>query len=199
MDEATRERVFEPFFTTKPEGKGTGLGLATVYGIVKQNRGFIDVQTERGHGTTFEVYLPRFAGETEQLAEKAKQRPFTGTETILLVEDERALLQIVRETLESLGYTVLAASSPGDAILLCEAYPGEIHLLLTDVVMPTMNGKELKESLERIKPGLRTLFMSGYTANTVTHCGIVDADLFFIQKPFTREELAARIREALEG
>ncbi len=199
MDETTRGQVFEPFFTTKPEGKGTGLGLATVYGIVKQNRGFIDVRSEPGRGTTFEVYLPRFAGEAERPAEEVEQRPLTGTETVLLVEDEPALLQIVRETLESLGYTVLASSSPGDAILLCEKHAGEIHVLVTDVVMPTMNGKELKERLERIKPGLRTLFMSGYTANTVTHRGVVDADLFFIQKPFTREALASKIREALQG
>ncbi len=199
MDETTRGQVFEPFFTTKREGKGTGLGLATVYGIVKQNGGFIDVRSEPGRGTTFEVYLPRFAGEAERPTEKGAQRPLTGTETVLLVEDEPALLQIVQETLESLGYTVLGASSPGDAILLCEKHAGEIHLLVTDVVMPTMNGKELKERLERIMPGLRTLFMSGYTANTVTHRGIVDADLFFIQKPFTREALASKIREALQG
>jgi CheY-like chemotaxis protein/anti-sigma regulatory factor (Ser/Thr protein kinase) len=199
MDETTRGQVFEPFFTTKPEGKGTGLGLATVYGIVKQNHGFIDVDSEPGRGTTFEVYLPRFAGKAERPAEEVEQRPLTGTETVLLVEDEPALLQIVRETLGSLGYTVLAASSPGDAILLCEAHPGEIHVLVTDVVMPTMNGNELRGRLERMKPGLRTLFMSGYTANTVTHRGIVDADLFFIQKPFTREALASKIREALQG
>jgi PAS domain S-box-containing protein len=199
MDEATRERVFEPFFTTKPEGKGTGLGLATVYGIVKQSRGFIDVQSEPGRGTTFEVYLPRFAGEAEQPAEKRDERPLTGTETVLLVEDEPALLQIVRETLESLGYTVLAASSPGDAILLCETHPGQIHVLLTDVVMPTMNGNELRGRLERIKPGLRTVLMSGYAADVTMRRGIVDPVQCFIQKPFTREVLATRIREALKG
>ena len=199
MDEATRERVFEPFFTTKPEGKGTGLGLATVYGIVKQNRGFIDVHSEPGRGTTFEVYLPRFAGEAERPAEKGDERPLTGTETVLLVEDEPALLQIVRETLESLGYRVLAASSPGDAVLLCETHPGEIHVLLTDVVMPTMNGNELRGRLERIKPGLRTVLMSGYAADTTTRRGIVDPGRCFIQKPFTREALASKIREALQG
>ena len=199
MDEATRERVFEPFFTTKPEGRGTGLGLATVYGIVKQNRGFIDVHSEPGRGTTFEVYLPRFAGEAERPAEKGDERPLTGSETVLLVEDGPALLRIVRETLESLGYTVLAASTPGDAILLCETHPGEIHVLLTDVVLPTMNGNELRERLERIKPGLRTVLMSGYAADVTTHRGIVDPAQCFIQKPFTREALASKIREALQG
>ncbi len=199
MDETTRGQVFEPFFTTKPEGKGTGLGLATVYGIVKQNGGFIDLLSEPGHGTTFEVYLPRSSGEAERPAEKGEQRPLTGTETVLLVEDEPALLEIVRETLESLGYTVLAAGSPGDAVLLCETHPGEIDVLLTDVVMPKMNGNELRERLERIKPGLRTVLMSGYVADATTHREIVDRGQCFIQKPFTREALASKIREALQG
>ncbi len=199
MDETTRGQVFEPFFTTKPEGKGTGLGLATVYGIVKQNGGFIDLRSEPGHGTTFEVYLPRSSGEAERPAEKGEQHPLTGTETVLLVEDEPALLEIVRETLESLGYTVLAAGSPGDAVLLCETHPGEIDVLLTDVVMPKMNGNELRERLERIKPGLRTVLMSGYAADATTHREIVDRGQCFIQKPFTREALASKIREALQG
>jgi CheY-like chemotaxis protein len=199
MDETTRGQVFEPFFTTKPEGKGTGLGLATVYGIVKQNGGFIDVRSEPGHGTTFEVYLPRSSEAAERPAEKGDERPLTGTETVLIVEDELALLQIVRETLESLGYTVLVASSPGDAVLLCETYPGEIHVLLTDVVMPTMNGNELRGRLERIKPGLRTVLMSGYTADAMTQHEIMDRGQCFIQKPFTREALASKIREALQG
>ncbi len=199
MDAATRERVFEPFFTTKPEGKGTGLGLATVYGIVKQNRGFIDVHSEPGRGTTFEVYLPRCAGEAERPAETGDGGPLTGSETVLLVEDEPALLQIVQETLESLGYTVLAACSPGDALLLCETHPGPIHVLLTDVVMPTMNGNELRARLERIKPGLRTVLMSGYAAEITAPRGIVGPGRCFLQKPFTREALASRIREALKG
>jgi two-component system cell cycle sensor histidine kinase/response regulator CckA len=199
MDEATRERVFEPFFTTKPEGRGTGLGLATVYGIVKQNHGFIEVRSEPGRGATFEVYLPRFAGEAERPAEKRDERPLTGTETVLLVEDEPALLQVVRETLESLGYRVLAASSPGDAILLYETHPGEIHVLLTDVVMPAMNGNELRERLERIKPGLRTVLMSGYAADVTTRRGNTHPVQCFLQKPFTREALASKIREALQG
>ncbi|HVO10293.1 MAG TPA: PAS domain S-box protein [Vicinamibacteria bacterium] len=199
MDETTRGQVFEPFFTTKPEGKGTGLGLATVYGIVKQNTGFIDVHSEPGHGTTFEVYLRRSSEEAERPAEKGDERSLTGTETVLLVEDEPALLQIVRDSLESLGYTVLAASSPGEAVLLCQMHPGEIHVLLTDVVMPTMNGNELQGLLERIKPGLRTVMMSGYPANATTQPKIVGQGQLFIQKPFTREALASKIREALQG
>jgi CheY-like chemotaxis protein len=143
--------------------------------------------------------LPRFAGEAEQPAEKGDERPLTGTETVLLVEDEPALLAIVGATLESLGYTVLAANSPGDAILLCETHPGEIHVLLSDVVMPTMNGNELRGRLERIKPGLRTVMMSGYAADASTRHGIVDPGRCFIQKPFTREALASKIREALRG
>jgi PAS domain S-box-containing protein len=198
MDKATLERAFEPFFTTKAEGKGTGLGLATVYGIAKQNGGLVDVYSEPAHGTTFKVYLPRFVGEAEQPAQKKEPGSLRGTETVLIVEDEPLLLEIIGEGLQELGYDVVTAGSPGDAILLCEKHAGAIHLLLTDVIMPTMNGKELQQRLERIKPGLRTIFMSGYTANVVASRGIVDADMLFIQKPFTFEALASKVREALQ-
>jgi CheY-like chemotaxis protein len=198
MDKATLERAFEPFFTTKAEGKGTGLGLATVYGIAKQNGGFVDVYSEPAHGTTFKVYLPRFVGEAEQPAQKKEPGSLRGTETVLIVEDEPLLLEIIGEGLQELGYDVVTAGSPGDAILLCEKHAGAIHLLLTDVIMPTMNGKELQQRLERIKPGMRTIFMSGYTANVVASRGIVDADMLFIQKPFTLEALASKVREALQ-
>jgi PAS domain S-box-containing protein len=198
MDKATMERIFDPFFTTKAEGKGTGLGLATVYGIAKQGGGFVDVYSEPGQGTTFKVYLPRFLGEAEQPMPKKEAGSLRGTETVLVVEDEPPLLDIIQKGLRELGYDVLAANSPGDAILLCEKDASEIRLLVTDVVMPTMNGKELRQRLERIKPGLRTIFMSGYTADIVTHRGIVAADILFVQKPFTIRALAEKIREALE-
>jgi two-component system, cell cycle sensor histidine kinase and response regulator CckA len=198
MDKATLQRVFEPFFTTKPEGKGTGLGLPTVYGIAKQNGGFVDVHSEPGHGTTFKLYLPRSIEEPAQPTEKKEPRSLRGTETVLIVEDEPALLDIVAEGLQGLGYKVLTAGSPGDAVLLCEKHAGMIHLLVTDVVMPTMNGKDLQQRLGRIRPGLRTIFMSGYTANVVADRGIVDTDMLFIQKPFTLGALASKIREALE-
>jgi two-component system cell cycle sensor histidine kinase/response regulator CckA len=198
MDKATIERIFDPFFTTKAEGKGTGLGLATVYGIAKQSGGFVDVYSEPGQGTTFRIYLPRFFGDAEQPVQKKELGSVRGSETVLIVEDEPLLLEIVQEGLQELGYGVLAAGSPGDAILLCEKHVGEIRLLVTDVIMPTMNGKELQQRLERTKPGLRTIFMSGYTADVVTHRGIVEAEIFFVQKPFTIRALAGKIREALQ-
>jgi two-component system, cell cycle sensor histidine kinase and response regulator CckA len=198
MDKVTIERIFDPFFTTKAEGKGTGLGLATVYGIAKQSGGFVDVYSEPGHGTTFQVYLPRFFGEAEQPVQRKAPSSVRGTETVLIVEDEPLLLEIVQEGLQELGYDVLAAGSPGDAILLCEKHAGEIRLLVTDVIMPAMNGKELQQRLERITPGLRTIFMSGYTADVVTHRGVVEADMLFVQKPFTIRALAEKIREALD-
>jgi PAS domain S-box-containing protein len=199
MDKATQERIFEPFFTTKPDGKGTGLGLATVYGIVKQNDGFVYVYSEPGQGTTFKIYLPRFVGEAEPAALEVKQGPLTGGETLLVVEDEPKLLALAREGLESLGYKVLAAATPGDAFLLFENHAEEIHLLVTDVVLPAMNGKELTLRLQRLKPGLRAVFVSGYTPDVVAQRGILDDDVAFVQKPFTLEALATKVREALDG
>ncbi len=199
MDRATQERIFEPFFTTKPEGKGTGLGLATVYGIVKQNDGFVHVYSEPGQGTTFRIYLPRFVGEAAPVVAAGNRESLLGRETLLVVEDEPLLLELAREGLESLGYKVLAAATPGDAVLLCERHAEEIHLLVTDVVMPGMNGKELKLRLQRLKPGLRAVFMSGYTPDVVAQRGILDHDVVFAQKPFTLEALASKVREALDG
>jgi PAS domain S-box-containing protein len=198
MDKETLAKIFEPFFTTKEVGKGTGLGLATVYGIVKQNNGFIDVHSEPGKGTTFKIYLPR--QEPQEAATEPPRRPVevpTGTETVLLVEDEKPLLKFARMLLEQLGYTVLASGSPKEAIRMARGYANEIHLLMTDVVMPGMSGRDLCGQLEADRPGLKCLFMSGYTADVIAHQGVLDEGIHFLQKPFSREALATKIREAL--
>ena len=190
--------IFEPFFTTKEIGKGTGLGLATVYGIVKQNNGFINVYSEPGQGTTFTIYLPRHAGKAAQARTEGAAEPAArGHETILLVEDEPAILKLTTTMLEQQGYTVLAAGTPGEAIRLAEEHAGEIHLLMTDVVMPEMNGRDLAKNLLSLYPNLKRLFMSGYTADVIAHHGVLDEGVHFIQKPFSMKDLAAKVREAL--
>ncbi len=185
MSQEVRENIFEPFFTTKEVGKGTGLGLSTVYGIVKQNDGFIYVASEPGEGTTFKIYLPRFEAETAQVpaSEAAGKQP-TGTETILIVEDDEAILNLSRTILEKLGYTVLAAPAPRHALHLINEHRGDVHLVITDVVMPEMNGRELAEKLSAIRPNLKCLYMSGYTADLIAHRGILDEGVNFIQKTF---------------
>ena len=199
MDEETQSHLFEPFFTTKEMGKGTGLGLATVYGVVKQNNGFINVYSEPGQGTTFKIYLPRHLAKTAPLPEKEPDKPGQqGSGTVLLVEDEPTILEMTTGMLERLGYTVLAAGTPGEAIRLAQEHPGRIDLLLTDVVMPEMNGRDLAKNLLSIYPDIRRLFMSGYTANVIAHHGVLDEGVHFIQKPFTRNDLAAKIRAALD-
>ncbi len=198
MSQEVREKIFEPFFTTKEVGKGTGLGLSTVYGIVKQNDGFIYVQSKLGKGTTFRIYLQRFEPETAQVpAEHAAVKRPTGTETILLVEDDEAVLDLSKMMLEKLGYTVLAAHTHVHAVHLAKEHPGYIHLLVTDVVMPEINGRELAEQLRVIRPNLKCLYMSGYTADAIAHRGILDEGLNFIQKPFGSDELATKVRQVL--
>ncbi|MFZ3044358.1 MAG: transporter substrate-binding domain-containing protein [Desulfatirhabdiaceae bacterium] len=200
MDKETLKNLFEPFFTTKEVGKGTGLGLATVYGIVKQNEGFINVYSEPGQGTTFRIYLPRYAGTMDGMEIQAKENIIPGNgETVLLVEDEASVLKLARIILEGLGYTVMAAANPAEGERLAEAHAGQIDLLITDVVMPTMNGRELSGRLHARYPGIKTLFMSGYTANVIAHHGVLDKGVHFIQKPFSREGLATKVRNALEG
>ena len=200
MEKETLGKMFEPFFTTKEAGKGTGLGLATVYGIVKQNNGFINVYSEPDHGTTFSVYLPRHAGSDGQKYLEGPVIPAArGHETILLVEDEPAILEMVTTMLEGQGYTVRAAVTPGEAIRLARENAGEIHLLMTDVVMPEMNGRELAKTLLSLYPDIKRLFMSGYTANVIAHHGVLDEGVYFIQKPFSIKELSAKVREALGG
>jgi CheY-like chemotaxis protein len=199
MSQEVRENIFEPFFTTKEVGKGTGLGLSTVYGIVKQNNGFISVASELGKGATFKIYLPRFEAETAQVPsdETAFKRP-TGTETILLVEDDEAILNLSKMILEKLGYTVLAAQTPVHAINLVQDHPGELHLLITDVVMPEMNGRALAEQLGAIRANLKCLYMSGYTADVIAHRGILEEGVDFIQKPFGSNDLATKVRQVLD-
>jgi PAS domain S-box-containing protein len=200
MDKETLSHLFEPFFTTKEMGKGTGLGLATVYGIVKQNNGFINVYSEPGHGTRFTIHLPRHSGKTEQARGIEAEGPaLRGQETILLVEDEPASLKLITKMLERQGYSVLAAGTPGEAIRVAREHSGEIHLLLTDVVMPEMNGRDLARRLLSLYPNLKRLFASGYTANVIAHQGVLDEGMHFIQKPFSRKELAAKVREALDS
>jgi two-component system cell cycle sensor histidine kinase/response regulator CckA len=199
MEQAILAHIFEPFFTTKETGKGTGLGMATVYGIIKQNNGFINVYSETGKGTTFKICLPRYAGKTVGAsAEGPAEVTHGGPETILLVEDEPSILKLGKTILEGLGYRVLAAGTPGEAIGLAEKHAGEIHLLMTDVVMPEMNGRDLAKKLLSLYPSLKRLFMSGYTANVIAHHGILDEGVYFIQKPFSINNLAAKVRETLD-
>ena len=181
-------------------GKGTGLGLATVYGVVKQNSGFIYVYSEPGQGTMFKIYLPRHLSKTVTLPEKGPDDPGErGHETILLVEDEPTLLEMTSRMLERLGYNVLAAGTPGEAIRLAQEHSGRIDLLLTDVVMPEMNGRDLAKNLLSIYPDIRRLFMSGYTANVIAHHGVLDEGVHFIQKPFSMKDLGGKLREVLDG
>lgn len=197
MQEEVMKRVFEPFFTTKPKGQGTGLGLSTVYGIVKQNNGAIDVASEPGVGTRFQIFLPHHHGEPEKPKEDVSDLPLRGTETILMVEDQVDLLDLTKFNLEEYGYSVLSALDPRQALLICEAFPKKIHLLLTDVIMPTMSGKQLSKRIVALKPETKVLYMSGYTANELNPHGVLADDIKFLQKPFTVIELLKKIREAL--
>jgi nitrogen-specific signal transduction histidine kinase/ActR/RegA family two-component response regulator len=199
MDARTRENLFEPFFTTKSVGEGTGLGLATVYGIVKQNKGVIYVDSVTGKGTTFHIYLPREAAPVEKPLRTTAPDVVGGRETVLVVEDEAGILKMSRQILERFGYTVLAAGRPSEALDLVARHPDPIDLLITDVVMPEMNGKALKERIERQLPGIKALFMSGYTTDAVVNRGIVEADVHFIQKPFSVNDLAVKVRAVLEA
>ncbi len=200
MDKTTQAQIFEPFFTTKGLGEGTGLGLATVYGIVKQNKGFINLYSEPGLGTTFTIYLPRYVGKAEQAKTIETIEPSRrGCETILLVEDEHSILNITTMILTNQGYTVIAANSPGEAIHLASERAGGIDLLMTDVVMPEMNGRDLAKKLQSLNPELKCLYMSGYTANIIAHHGVLDAGLHFIQKPFNLNVLTDKLREVLDS
>jgi CheY-like chemotaxis protein len=198
MDESTRARIFEPFFSTKGE-LGTGLGLSTVYGFVKQSGGYIWAYSEIGRGTTFKIYLPESdtasANETEH-EEQQVELP-RGSETVLLAEDSESLRELDHELLEALGYTVLEAAHGAETLDIAEQYRKPIHLLLTDVVMPGMSGRELAERLAIMRPEVKVLYMSGYTDNVIVQHGILKPGTAFLQKPFTREDLAKKLREVL--
>jgi two-component system, cell cycle sensor histidine kinase and response regulator CckA len=199
MSKEARDHLFEPFYTTKGLGKGTGLGLATIYGIIKQNRGFISVASELGKGTIFSIYMPRHLGTNGNNQFQVQQESILqGSETILLVEDELPLLNLGKQILEKKGYNVITASAPIDAIRLAEQYCGKIHLLITDVIMPEMNGRQVADRLLTIFPDLKTIFMSGYTAEIIVRQGFVHKGLDFIQKPYSTKVLAAKVREVLD-
>jgi len=205
MDAETQTKIFDPFYSTKPDTPETGMGLAIVYGIVKQNRGFIRVSSQPGDGTCFALYLPRHgqpepAPAAPAAPARAEATPASpAATTILLVEDEPALLGLARRLLSGMGYAVLAAQDPTEALRLARSHTGHIHLLLTDLIMPAMNGATLWDTLSRERPSLKRLFMSGFTADVIAQHGVLPAHTPFLQKPFTREQLSAKVREVLEA
>jgi CheY-like chemotaxis protein len=198
MSRETQARIFEPFFTTKGPGKGTGLGLATVYGIVKQSGGHIRVYSEVGVGTSFKIYLPCTDEPAEREPSRSAAELPRGTETVLLVEDEAEVRGVAHEILERLGYTVLEASVPTDAMLIAQRHVGIIDLLLTDVIMPRMSGRALAEAVATERPETKVLFMSGYTDDAIVRHGVLEPGTHFIEKPFTAPTLATKIREVLD-
>lgn len=200
MDAITQARIFEPFFTTKGPDKGTGLGLATVYGIVKQSKGRIDVLSKPGLGTTFKIYFPRALDEVTHV--KAHHSPHAlhrGAETVLLVEDDESVRNLTRIVLEGYGYRVVVARSGSEGLELCEHYPDPIDIMVTDVVMPNMSGRVLAQHLAKLRPKMKALYLSGYTDDAIMRHGVVDAEMPFLQKPFATEKLAEKVREVLDA
>ena len=199
MNPAIAARAFDPFFTTKPAGTGTGLGLSQVYGFVKQSHGHIKIYSELGAGTAVKIYLPRFMGDTPEIANASIAPVATGNvgETILVVEDDPLMRRLTTEALRELGYTVYDSERASDALVILDATPG-IQLLFTDIVMPEVDGRKLAEEATRRRPNLKVLFTTGYTPNAVVHGGVLDAGVQFLAKPFTMEQLAAKIRSVLD-
>jgi len=200
MDKEILDNIFEPFFTTKPVDKGTGLGMSTVYGIVKQNKGFVNINSEPDEGSTIRIYLPRYRGKTVTIQEESiREIPIGHGEVVMLVEDDLGILKLGRRLLDSLGYTVFTANAPIKAMDLAMEHVGEIHLLVTDVIMPEMNGSDLAEQVRSLYPDIKVLFMSGYTSDTIARHGVLNENVNFIQKPFSKEDFAIAIRKALDG
>jgi CheY-like chemotaxis protein len=199
MDKTTLQHIFEPFFTTKEVGKGTGLGLSMVYGIVRQSGGTIWAYSEPGRGTTFKIYMPR-ADETSTVTGTVNQlsNQLTGSETILLVEDEAAVRDTAAQILQLQGYSVMQAADADEAMRICETFVHEIHLVVSDVVMPRVSGRQLVERLRRLRPQIKVLYISGYTDDAIIHHGIVGGEMPFLQKPFTKDALARKVREVLD-
>ena len=200
MEPETLDRLFEPFFTTKRRSRGTGLGLATVYGIVKQNQGYITVHSAPGQGSVFKIFLPEHATQEAVAEDRPAQlasAPLGGHETVLIVDDEESLLRAGRRMLEVLGYTVLDATTPEEALRLVKTYPGDIHVLLADVVMPGMNGRDLWRKVAPLRPATKCIYMSGFTANIIAQRSVLDKSVHFLQKPFSKMELGEKLREVL--
>jgi two-component system cell cycle sensor histidine kinase/response regulator CckA len=200
MDEATKSRIFEPFFTTKERGKGTGLGLATVYGIIRQSGGHVEVYSERHRGTTFKIYLPRVTDPADEVQPRATgDATRGGSETILVVEDEPAVRKVTRTMLERLGYVVMEADRPDTAIALAESWSHAPDLVVTDVILPGINGRELVRALESKWPGIKVLYLSGYTDDAIVRHGVLDAGVAFLGKPFTPDGLGLKVRAVLDA
>jgi two-component system, cell cycle sensor histidine kinase and response regulator CckA len=200
MDRDTLDKIFQPFFTTKEKGKGTGLGLSTVYGIVKQSNGNIWVYSEPGHGTTFKIYLPVAGMTVSEIGnpKKGETKDLFGSETVLVVEDDESLRKLAIKALEKYGYTVLTAADGREALRTCQEYKDPIHIMVTDVIMPGISGKDLANRLTDMMPDMKVLYMSGYTDNVIVHHGVLEKGIAFLQKPFTPEGLARKVREVIE-
>jgi CheY-like chemotaxis protein len=199
MDKETLSRIFGPFYTTKEKGKGTGLGLSTVYGIIKQSGGHILATSEPGVGSRFKIYLPQIEEAIEPTpASRTPTLSLQGSETVLLVEDEAALRNLTTRILKNYGYAVLSAEHGGEALKICEQQEGRIDLLLTDVIMPKMNGRDLAERIKSLRPDIKVLYISGYTEDNIAHHGILDMGINFLNKPFTPIGLAQKIRDTLD-
>jgi CheY-like chemotaxis protein len=200
MNPKVLERLFEPFFTTKDVGHGTGLGLAMIYGILQQNKGFIEVQSHPGHGSAFTIYFPRYAkGSTETPLPEVNDVPKGGGECVLLVEDEPAALRMAESMIQNLGYRVLAAGTPSEALRLAEEKKDDVRLLLTDIIMPDMNGRELSGKIKKIIPGIKHLYMSGYSGDILGRHGVSEKGITLLRKPFTEKDLASALHATLRG
>jgi CheY-like chemotaxis protein len=198
MSAATQARIFEPFFTTKEKGEGTGLGLATVYGIVRQSGGYIWVDSELGQGSTFRIYLPRVEGTADAPEERTAVRAVLGSETVLLVEDEEGVRKLIKTLLQQGGYTVIEAQNGSEALAIFQTHADRIQLVVSDIIMPQMSGPELVQYLTALRPGLKFLYISGYTDDSIIQDGLLDAETRFLQKPFTSGNLLSKVREILD-